>query len=71
MPENANFNTKYVAIDKVYTDSVVKKVYHSVSACTEDNPLAKARGLSTRAGGQTRVNYYQRLISLCYYVNPD
>ena len=30
-------------------------MYHSLSACMADNPLAKASGLSPRTGGQTMV----------------
>ena len=30
-------------------------MYHSLSACTGDNPLAKAHELSPRTGGQTKV----------------
>ena len=43
-------------LNKVYTDEGgIKWLYHGLSACTEDNPLAKARGSSPRTGGQTMV----------------
>ena len=46
---------KFILI-KVYTDeNGMKYLYHGLSTCTGDNPLAKARGLSPRTGGQTVV----------------
>ena len=33
-------------------------LYHGLSACTGDNPLAKARGLAPRTGDQTMFNSY-------------
>ena len=49
----ANFSMKYfiLILGKVYMMMVV----HSLYACTGDNPLALARGLSPRTGGQTIV----------------
>ena len=35
------------------------KLYYGLSACTGDNSLAKARGLSPRTGGQTKRMDYQ------------
>ena len=56
LPEIARFSTKYFILSKVYTDeSGIKYLYCSLSACTGDNPLAKARGLSPRKSGQTMV----------------
>ena len=56
LSEIANFSTKYFILSKVYIDEGgIKHLYHGLSACTEDNPLAKARGLSPRTGGQTIV----------------
>ena len=41
---------------EIYTDKGrIKKLYHGLSTCTGDNPLAKARGLTPRTGGQTMV----------------
>ena len=57
-PANENFDKKYFAMCKVYTDEDgIKYLYHGLSTCTEDNPLAhlKACGLSPRTGGQTMV----------------
>ena len=54
LQENANFSMIYFAMGKVCTDKgSIKQLYHGLSACTGDNPLAKARGLSPRTGGQT------------------
>ena len=39
---------------KVYTgDCGTSEIEHGLCACTVDNPLAKARGLSLRTGAQT------------------
>ena len=46
---------------KVYIDEGgIKQLYHDQSTCMGDNPLAKARGLSPRAGKQT-IYYYMFL----------
>ena len=42
---------------------VLKQLYHGLSACTRDNPLAKARGLSSRTDGQIKA--YQLLNANC------
>ena len=56
IPESANSSTKYVVLSKVYTnEGGVKLLNRGLSACTGDNPLAKARGLSPRTGGQNMV----------------
>ena len=57
MSETAKLSTKYYILTKVYTDTEggIKYLYHGLSACTGNNPLAKARGLSPRTGGQTAV----------------
>ena len=54
-------HTQYSVMRKVYT------VYHVTSeieqgrcACTVDNTLAKARGLSLRTGTQTMLNQSRR-----------
>ena len=55
-PEIANFSMRYFMLSKVYTDEgSTIKLYHGLSACTGDNPLAKARVLSPRTGRQTMV----------------
>ena len=44
---------KYPVMCKVYTDvGGIKIVIPCLSTCTLDNPLAEARGLSPRTGGQ-------------------
>ena len=47
---------RYSVLCKVYTrycgTSVIE---HGLCACTVDNPLAKARGLSLRTGAQTML----------------
>ena len=41
---------------KVYTGYCGKsEIEHGLCACTVDNPLAKARGLSLRTGAQTML----------------
>ena len=41
---------------KVYTDYCgTSEIEHGLCACTVDNPLAKARGLSLRTGAQTML----------------
>ena len=56
LQDNANFSMKYFAMGKVCTDKgSIKQLYHGLSACTGDNPLAKARGSSPRTGGQTMI----------------
>ena len=41
---------------KVYTGyHGTSEIEHGLCACTVDNPLAKARGLSLRAGAQTML----------------
>ena len=39
---------------KVYT-GYSSEIEHGLCACTVDNPLAKARGLSLRTGAQTML----------------
>ena len=51
-----NFSMKYFIFSKVYSVlDGIKKLYHCLSACARDDPLAKVRGLSPRTGGQTMV----------------
>ena len=51
---------------KVYTGYCgTSEIEHGLCACTVDNPLAKARGLSLRTGAQTML--YLSLISLQKY----
>ena len=48
---------------KVYTGYCgTSEIEHGLYACTVDNPLAKARGLSLRTGAQTML--YLLLIGL-------
>ena len=48
------FSTRYSVMCKVYTGYCgTSQIEHGLCACTVDNPLAKARGLSLRTGAQT------------------
>ena len=50
------FSTRYSVMCKVYTDyGATSEIEHGLCACTVDNPLAKARGLSLRTGAQTML----------------
>ena len=50
------FSTIYSVMFKVYTGyHGTSEIEHGLCACTIDNPLAKARGLSLRTGAQTMV----------------
>ena len=50
------FSTRYSVMCKVYTGYCgTSAIEHSLCACTVDNPLAKARGLSLRTGAQTML----------------
>ena len=50
------FSMKYLVMYKGYTDvGGIKLVIPCLSTCTQDKPLAKARGLSPRVGGQPMV----------------
>ena len=40
---------------KVYTGYGTSEIEHGLCACTVDNPLAKARGLSFQTGAQTML----------------
>ena len=56
LPEIANLSTKIFIPTKVYTEEGgIEYLYHGLSACTGDNPLSKACGLSPCIGGQTVV----------------
>ena len=47
------FSTRYSVMCKVYTGYCgTSEIEHGLCACTVDNPLAKARGLSLRTGAQ-------------------
>ena len=47
------FSTRYSVMCKVYTSYCgTSEIEHGLCACTVDNPLAKARGLSLRTGAQ-------------------
>ena len=59
------FSTRYSVICKVYTGHCgTSEIEHGLCACTVDNPLAKARGLSLRTGAQTML--YLSLIFFTY-----
>ena len=50
------FSTRYSVMCKVYTGYCgTSEIEHGLCACTVDNPLAKARGLSLRIGAQTML----------------
>ena len=56
------FSTRYSVMCKVYTGYCgTSEIEHGLCACTVDNPLAKARGLSLRTGAQTML--YLSLVS--------
>ena len=47
------FSTRYSVMCKVYTGYCgTSEIEHGLCACTVDNTLAKARGLSLRTGAQ-------------------
>ena len=57
------FCTRYSVMCKVYTGYCgTSEIEHGLCACTVDNPLAKARGLSLRTGAQTLL--YLSLVRL-------
>ena len=48
------FNTKYLVMYKVQMHTgAISKLEYGPSVCTGDNPLADARGLSSRTDAQT------------------
>ena len=50
------FSTRYSVMCKVYTGYCgTSEIDHGLCACTIDNPLAKARGLSLRTSAQTML----------------
>ena len=50
------FSTRYSVMCKVYLGYCgTSEIEHGLCACTVDNPLAKARGLSFRTGAQTML----------------
>ena len=50
------FSTRHSIMNKVYTGYCgTSEIEHGLCACTVDNPLAKARGLSLRTGAQTML----------------
>ena len=57
------FSMRYSVMCRFYTDHCgTSKIEHGLCACTVDNPLAKARGLSLRTGAQTML--YLSLVSI-------
>ena len=65
------FSTRYSVMCKVYTGYCgTSEIEHGLCACTVDNPLAKARGLSLRTGAQTMLylshrNQYFIICMIC------
>ena len=54
---------------KVYTGYCgTSEIEHDLCACTVDNPLAKARGLSLRTGAQTML-YLPLITKFCLLIN--
>ena len=50
------FGKRYSVLCKVYTGYCgTSEIEHGLCACTVDNPLAKARGLSLRTGAHTML----------------
>ena len=61
------FSTRYSIMCKVYTGYCgTSEIEHGLCACTVDNPLAKARGLSLRTGAQPML--YLPLIAIIYSI---
>ena len=67
------FSTRYSVMCKVYTGYCgTSELEHGLCACTVDNPLAKARGLSLRTGAQTML--YLSLVysrNLLYFLTKN
>ena len=64
------FSKRYSVLCKVYTGYCgTSEIEHGLCACTVDNPLAKARGLSLRTGAQTML-YLPLNDSNCKRVRP-
>ena len=62
LPEGATISMTYFSQSNGYTDEGgIKSLYHGLSACSGNHPLAKARGLSPRTGGQTMVELLHTL----------
>ena len=65
---NPIFSMRYSVLCRVYTDHCgTSEIEHGLCACTVDNPLAKARGLSLRKGAQTML--YLSLVSILITVS--
>ena len=62
------FSARYSVMCKVYTGYCgTSEIEHGLCACTVDNPLAKARGLSLRTSAQTMLylsleHFFRRLV---------
>ena len=53
IPRYPIFSMRYYVMCKIYTGYCgTSEIEHGLCACTVDNPLAKARGLSLRIGAQ-------------------
>ena len=58
------FSKRFSVLCKVYTGYCgTSEIEHGLCACTVDNPLAKARGLSLRTGVQPML--YLPLVIIC------
>ena len=63
------FSKRYSVLCKVYTGYCgTSEIEHGLCACTVDNPLAKARGLSLRTGAQPML-YLSLIISTLNMAN--
>ena len=48
------FHIKYLTMDKIHMHAgAIRKLLYGLCVCTEDNPLAKAPGLSSHTYAQT------------------
>ena len=58
-------STRYSVMCKVYTGYCsTSEIENGLCACTVDNPLAKARGLSLRTGAQTMLYLSQKQFNM-------
>ena len=58
------FSTRYSVMCKVYTGYCgTSEIEHGLCACTVDNPLAEARGLSLRTGAQPMLYLPHKCLS--------
>ena len=61
------FSTRYSVMCKVFTGYCgTSEIEHDLCACTVDNHLAKARGLSLRIGAQTML-YLSLILKVIFH----